>query len=107
MWVLLYAQAQQVDGSGRRNVLLSRQQAQVQRSTVPAPRTDGFGEAFFPATGVQVLLQAMAFEQSAPLSVMAVELLPQDIEPQEPLGADLGGQRILRTSPLTAVPVIC
>jgi hypothetical protein len=88
-------------------VLLSRQQAQVQRSTVPAPRTDAFGEAFFPATGVQVLLQAMAFEQSAPLSVMAVELLPQDIEPQDPLGADLGGQRILRTSPLTAVPVIC
>jgi hypothetical protein len=107
MWVLLYAQAQQVDGTGRRNVLLSRQQALVQRSTVPAPRTDAFGEAFFPATGVQVLLQAMAFEQSAPLSVMAVELFPQDIEPQDPLGADLGSQRILRTSPLTAVPVIC
>jgi hypothetical protein len=38
MWVLLYAQAQQVDGTGRRNVLLSRKQALVQRSTVPVPR---------------------------------------------------------------------
>jgi len=63
----------------------STTKAQVQRSTVPAPRTD----AFFPARGVQVLLQAMAFEQSAPLSVMAVELLPRDIEPLDPLGADL------------------
>ena len=49
----------------------------------------------------------MAFEQSAPLSVMAVELFPQDIEPQDPLGADLGSQCILRTSPLEPVPVIC
>jgi hypothetical protein len=107
MWVLLYAQAQQVDGTGRRNVLLSRLQATVQPKDVHDPRTDAFGEAFFPATGVQVLLQAMAFQQSAPLSVLAVELLPQDVEPQDPLGADLGSQRVLRTSPLTAVPVIC
>ena len=46
MWVLLYAQAQQVDATGRRNVLLNRQQALVQRSIVPAPRTDAFGECF-------------------------------------------------------------
>jgi len=38
---------------------------------------------------------------------MAVELFPQDSEPQDPLGAALGSQRILRTSPLAPVPVIC
>ena len=36
-----------------------------------------------------------------------IELLPQDIPPADPLGADLGGQRILRTSALTPVPAIC
>jgi hypothetical protein len=56
---------------------------------------------------MQSALQALAFEKSAALSVVAVELFPQDIEPQDPLGADLGSQRILRTSPLEPVPVIC
>ena len=71
------------------------------------PRNDAFGEAFFPSADAQSVLQGLAFEKSAPLNVMAVELFPQDIEPQDPLGADLGSQRILRTSPLAPVPVIC
>jgi hypothetical protein len=53
------------------------------------------------------------------LSVLAVELLPFGVAvPRDgprpvasaigdPLGADLGSRRILRTSPLTALPDIC
>jgi hypothetical protein len=52
-------------------------------------------------------LAALGFARTTPLSVLAVELLPQDAAPTDPLGADLGGQHILRTSALTPVPVIC
>jgi hypothetical protein len=66
--------------------------------------------------------------QTSSLSVLAVELLPfgqvqtrTDTIPAtasagtadaatpgaDPLGADLGSRRILRTSPLTALPSIC
>jgi hypothetical protein len=45
-----YAQAEQVDGTGRRNVLLSRKPAFVQRSTIPGSRTDAFGETLFLGT---------------------------------------------------------
>jgi hypothetical protein len=102
-----YAQAQQVDGTGRRNVLLSRQQALVQRSTVPAPRTDAFGEGVLSCYRGASAFAGDGLRTERASRVMAVELLPQDIEPQDPLGADLGGKRILRTSPLTAVPAIC
>jgi len=59
---------------------------------------------------------------TSPLSVLAVELLPGPVhlfqeDPQrgpdvpavaeEPLGRQLGLRRILRTSPLVAVPAIC
>ena len=107
MWALLYAQAEQVDGTGRRNVLLIRKPAILQGGTGHGPRTDAFGEALLPAAEIRAALEALAFEDSAPLSVLAVELFPQDVEPPDPLGADLGTKRILRTSALTAVPAVC
>jgi hypothetical protein len=107
IWVLMYVQAGQVDSAGQSNVLLSRKPATVQLKTASVPRTDAFGEAVFPETEIRVALQALAFDESAPLSVLAVELFPQDIEPADPLGTDLGSKRILRTSALTAVPAIC
>jgi hypothetical protein len=100
IWVLLYAQAEQVDGAGPRNVLLSRKPALV-------GKPHEFGEALFAATEIRAALEALVFEDSAPLSVLAVELFPQDAEPPDPLGADLGTKRILRTSALTAVPAVC
>jgi hypothetical protein len=53
------------------------------------------------------LVLPLGFARTAPLSVLALELLPQDVPPADPLGAQLGGQRILRNSALTPVPVIC
>jgi hypothetical protein len=106
MWILLYVQAAQLDGSDRRNVLLSRSVATksgLARRVVAQP----FGTAHFTAADIGDALAALAFKDNAPLSVLGVELLPQDAPLQDPVGADLGGQRFLRTSALTPVPHIC
>jgi hypothetical protein len=74
-------------------------------------------------TGIETVLNALLLPRNSPLSVLAVELLPSNgpfdrpvnepgVPPQDPQGVgpldnNLGSQRILRTSPLTAVPPIC
>jgi hypothetical protein len=66
-----------------------------------------FGTAHFRAADIGEALAALAFKGNASLRVLGVELLPQDTAPLDPVGADLGGQRFLRTSTLTPVPHIC
>jgi hypothetical protein len=108
IWVLLYAQAEQIDGADKRNVLLGRKSAPWSRRTFEKSRaSNAYGDASFADAEVQLSLRALGFAETAPLSVLAIELLPQDLPLSDPLGADLGGQRILRTSALTPVPVIC
>jgi len=108
IWVLLYAQAEQIDGADRRNVLLGRKPAPWLRKTFETARSSiAYGEASFGTAEIELALRSLGFVRTAPLSVLAVELLPQDIPPTDPLGADLGGQRILRSSTLTPVPAIC
>jgi hypothetical protein len=108
IWVLLYAQAEQIDGADKRNVLLSRKLASWQRKTFEQARaSNAYGDASFGTFEVEPSLQSLGFARTAPLSVLAVELLPQDIPPPDPIGADLGGQRILRSSALIPVPAIC
>jgi hypothetical protein len=65
------------------------------------------GNATFTDDEVRRVLQALAFSEKAPLSVLAVELLPNGVDVVDPLGVGLGAQRILRTSPLVPVPGIC
>jgi hypothetical protein len=108
LWVLLYAQAEQVDGADRRNILLTRKQAWWQRQTFGEnPAGNAFGVATFSAAEIDLALTAFTFRPDAPLSVLAVELLPNGDRVPDPLGAQLGTERILRTSPLTPVPDIC
>jgi hypothetical protein len=108
IWVLLYAQAKQIDGLDKRNVLLGRKPAPWQRKTFELARaSNSYGEASFGTFEVELALESLGFARTASLSVLAIELLPQDIPTPDPLGADLGGQRILRTSALTPVPAIC
>ena len=52
-------------------------------------------------------MDALGLPLSSPLSVLAVELLPERNRASDPLGGDLGSTRILRTSPLTRVPPVC
>jgi hypothetical protein len=108
IWVLLYAQAEQVDGNDRRNVLLSRKPAPWSRQTFHQARASNeYGTGTFSDAEVRLALDALGFHDGAPLSIVAVELLPNDAYVQDPLGADLGTQRILRTSALTPVPAVC
>ena len=120
IWVLLYAQAEQVDAADFRNVLLGRKPALwFRKQDFGAPNFAGlsrfaglnaaapFGTATFSAAEIESALRALTFRADAPLSVLAVELLPEVQELPDPLGADLGSQRILRTSPLIPVPAIC
>ena len=79
-------------------------------------------EPQFSRTGIESVLTALLLPLNLPLSVLAVELLPtngpfdrptggaaeppQDPQGLGPLDNNLGQQRILRTSPLIAVPPI-
>jgi hypothetical protein len=119
MWILLYAQVLQADGAAWRNVLLSRQRAEQIRDDAnpdfPRPQTVlEFATTAFPQSSVDAVLGTLGLAADAPLSVLAVELMPEIIlrAPHEaprrdPLGESLGDVRILRTSPLVPVPPVC
>ncbi len=93
---------------------------------------DPLARTEFPQATVNDLLKLLGLPVTTPLSVLAVEVLPGPLrvrrpgedypgaleqeatdtvgvvyEGEDPLGAELGLRRILRTSPLTAVPAIC
>ena len=124
MWLVLYAQVAQVDGQDYRNVLLGRQRAVPQ---LRERRDDRFlygwgefnvsaglprggyvlGEARWSQAEIGAALDALCLDADAPLSVLAVELLPEEQRPPDPIGAQLGQVRILRTSPLVPVGAVC
>ena len=109
LWVVLYAQVMQADGSTRRNIQLDLRRLHIPRrpgeETVP-PVVEG--QTRWTGAEVRAALDAAGLPGDAPVSVLAVELLP---EPNgtfgDPLGGDLGQVRILRTSPLSAVERDC
>jgi hypothetical protein len=107
MWIMLYAQAAQIDGADHRNIHLLAVPAHSIRRITDAPDAFPHAEAFIKFQSFVPLLVALGLSPEAPLSVLAVEMIPQGSEPSEPLTGDLGTQRILRTSPLTPVPQIC
>lgn len=112
IWVLLYAQVTQADGASQRNVLLDRRPAPVERALDIAGRPVGLrfpgaGFALWERSAIEVSLASLALPSNAPLSVLAVEVLPELGRPADPMAADLGQVRILRASPLTPVPAIC
>ena len=118
---LLYAQVLQADGKSWRNILLGRAAGtpinlahRNERGLNPAV-TPGVMQ-FDPENDILFKLGILGLPLDSALSVVAVEVMP---EPQptspganvdrfnDPLGADLGQVRILRTSSLTPVPAIC
>ena len=109
IWILLYAQVLQANGASWRNVLLGQAPAQFQAKTFegqtgPQPH----GVAHWEQADILRRLAALNLSADAPLSVLAVEFLQEPSAAfADPLGADLGQARILRTSPLTPVNAIC
>jgi hypothetical protein len=119
MWVMLYAQVLQLDGGAWRNVLLAHQRAERtaddRNPDFPRPQTAlELATGRFDQRAIDEALQALGLPRSSPLSVLAVELIPeivlrgQDQAPRrDPLNESLGEVRILRSSPLLPVPPVC
>lgn len=135
LWFVLYAQVNQADGSTMRNIeldkragrLFLRKESEQLENTIGA-KLNAFSPVFSGATrlatqNIQVPVQGHTFWQQNevvdllkdiglpednPLSILCVELLP---EPNgsfnDPLGANVGQVRILRTSALYPVTNVC
>lgn len=109
LWAVLYAQVRQADGVSNRNVqLATRRLALPRRRPERAPGLAVEGVTRWTRDEIRAALDDLGLRHDSALSVLAVELLP---EPNgvfaDPLGGDLGNVRVLRTSPLSAVPVGC
>lgn len=117
LWLVLYCQVHQADGSSYRNIQLD-----VRRAVQPPRDVQIFGGSIS-AIGVlrspigyvtwtkdelKEMLARYGLPKNMPLSVLAVETLP---EPNgwfdDPLGGDLGQVRILRTSSLLPIEGGC
>jgi hypothetical protein len=114
MWIALYAQVHQTDRAAMRNIQLDVRPAGIHHRHVekkahvsgrPAEMT---AQATWDSETLTTMLATLGLDPHTPLSVLAIELLPEpNGEFTEPLGGDLGDVRILRTSPLTAVQADC
>jgi hypothetical protein len=75
-----------------------------------APAALLFGEGVFDISSVERMLRLVGLPLDAPLTTLAVEVFRTAPDPNpapDPLGADLGFARILRLSPVSAVPNAC
>lgn len=112
IWLMLYCQVLQADGAAHRNILLGRKRVQRRRRE-RAHRVEGSprwpaGFASWSENEIRHLLATLGLPDDTPLSVLAVELLPEpNATFDDPLGGDLGEVRILRSSPLVAVETRC
>jgi len=107
IWVLLYAQVTQADGADHRNILLSRRPAPLRRKHERARPVAPRGDARWSQAEIEGTLASLGLPTSSPLSVLAVELLPEVNRAPDPLGSDLGTTRVLRSSRLVPVPPVC
>ena len=112
IYVMLYAQVYQSDDEDFRNVLLSHKVARFHRrdlqKQLPDPIPESmYGDASWSTEEVQRMLAGLTLGTDTPLSCLAVETLPGGLKIDDPLGADLGQERLLRTSPLVPVPPMC
>lgn len=118
LWALLYGQTVQADNDDRRNVLLGHRRLTIRRKP-GAFRTDLLrpvfttsieetsGRTSWSSSEITSLLADITLGPDAPLSCIVVETLPGEQPWGDPLGRNLGYERILRTSPLTKIPEIC
>ncbi|MDQ1833332.1 hypothetical protein [Massilia scottii] len=113
LWALLYARVHQADDADRRNILLGTRRLDPARRQQPgaagvgAARAAADGMADWSSAEISAGLSLLTLGPDAPLSCLVVETLPGEVPYPDPLAAQLGYERFLRTSPLTEVPDIC
>ena len=112
IWLLLYAQVQQLDRKGWRNVLLRRTRADLNPNRADVFYSNALTEhglAQFDMATTWGILAELGLPRGTPLSVMAVELIPGHgaVRYDDPIGAQLGMVSVLRASPLVPVPPVC
>ena len=92
-----------------RNVLLSHKPARFRRKPLERQSTpDAFyADATWSESEIELMLAGLTLGSDAPLSCLIVETLPGGSSIADPLGAGLGQERLLRTSPLVPVPAVC
>ncbi|MBE5314902.1 MAG: hypothetical protein H4O13_05800 [Xanthomonadales bacterium] len=107
IWFVLYARLLQADGASHRNVqidLRPSRPVKPGKSAAMAPQAEGR----WSDPQVRDALARAGLDEDTPLTVLAVETLP---EPNgsfsDPLGGDLGQVRVIRTSPLSDVLERC
>lgn len=121
---LLYAQGEQADRSGRRNVMIAHRGAEL----VLDQGRVAYGTTAFDEQEIEAALRGLGMPVKAPLSALAVEFFgpggsvgaeyhadqfirvraPADVRGIDPFGDDFfGSRRILRTSPLVRVEPVC
>ncbi len=110
LWALLYAQVHQADRAEMRNILLDSRNLNLNLRR--RPRGDLFTTSTAATTAwttsqIVAALAELTLGPDTPLSCLAVETLPGDSPWADPLGAQLGYERFLRTSTLVAVPALC
>ncbi len=109
IWIVLYARVVQADASTKRNIQIDLRRLRIPREhRVKTTPLFVEGEISWSGAEVKGALHLAGLPDDAPISALAVELLP---EPNgsfaDPLGGDLGQVRILRTSPLSSVERDC
>ncbi|MCL4294581.1 MAG: hypothetical protein KJ077_02590 [Anaerolineae bacterium] len=110
IWGVLYTQVMQVDGKDFRNILLREKRMIIERKHIDKERqeaTKKYGICGWTQTEVRAMLLYLGLPENSPLSVMAIEMIPNFEHVNEPLSGDLGKMRIYRTSTLEPVPEIC
>jgi hypothetical protein len=107
MWFMLYAQVRRADAAQMLNVLVGKTRGGLAPQDQAARDLSAMGR--FLKAEIERRLRELALPIDAPLSVLAVELLPGGDPGKiiDPLGRQLGDQRILRTSPLVPVEATC
>jgi hypothetical protein len=135
IWFVLYAQVNQADGSTMRNVeldkrigriLLRKESGEIKKMTGINLLTDSIvsyaadrkatqnlqapiqGHTLWQQNEIVALLKDVGLPEDTPLSILGVELLPESNGSfSDPLGANVGQVRILRTSALYPASNLC
>jgi len=109
IYVMIYAQVYQSDNLDFRNVLLSHKQARFREKPLENQAVPNafYADATWSAAEIRLMLAGLTLDPETPIGCLAVETLPGGQPISDPLGANLGQERLLRTSPLVPVPEIC